>query len=330
MDRLIASQVFVQVVESGSLTQAAERLAMSHAMVSRYLQAMETWLGVRLLHRTTRKLALTDAGESALHSCRMLLALAQEMSAQTQEKNLEPAGRLRIAAPVSFAEAQLTDVLSHFMQQFPKIELELVVSDKTVNLVDERIDLAIRISNALDSGLISRRLGDCVSLLVASPGYLRQYGEPETALDLLQHRMLTHQFVGKSLLELRQQDRHFPLHLQPVFCSNETAVLRRAAVAGLGIAMLPAYYLKQQLAQGELMVVLKDYQTEVLGIHAVYLSRRHQPLALRSLVDYLAQHITPGMPAWASREFRATPESLLLQRGKGEPSPGKRRATPRE
>lgn len=298
MDRLKASQVFVEVVERGSLSQAALTLDMSHAMVSRYLAEMESWLGTRLLHRTTRKIALTDAGEGALASAKLLLELAGEMQTQAQRSALLPAGRLRLTAPASFAEAQLTDALTGFLARHPQIQLELIVSDRFINMIDERIDIAIRISNSPDPGLIGRRLADCASLLVASPDYLKQCGEPRHPDELTRHKFLSHQFVSKRQLLLENDGKMHTVLLTPVFSSNETVVLRRAAVSGVGIAMLPAYYIQSEITSGQLVPVLSSYKPEILGIHALYLSRRHQALALRCLLDYLVTHFAQQSVQW--------------------------------
>lgn len=306
MDRLTALRVFVEVADRASLTQAAEHLEMSTAMVSRYLAAAEDWFGARLLHRTTRRVSLTDAGSATLPACRQLLDLALETQHLAAERSREPAGLLRITTPGSFAEAQLTSALVDFQQQHPQVEVMLSVADKTADLVAERVDLAVRITNTLDPAMIARPLARCRSMLCASPGYLQQHGTPRTADELRQHRCVAHAFgIGRQYRFLRGSE----LITVPVNWSlhtNETAVLRRAVLAGAGVGMLPTYYLGDDLHTGRLVPLLPDYQPEVMGIHAIYLSRQHQPLALRLLVDFLAARFA-GEP-W-DQDLSAAPEA---------------------
>ncbi|PTT89693.1 LysR family transcriptional regulator, partial [Pelomonas sp. HMWF004] len=198
MDRLTAMQVFVQVADRGSLTQAAEHLAMSTTMVSRYLAAAEHWFGARLLHRTTRRVSLTDAGAAALPACRQLLDLALETQHIAAEGSREPSGLLRITTPGSFADAQLTTALVDFQRQHPQVEVMLSATDKAADLVSERVDLAVRITNTLDPTVIARPLAQCRSVLCASPAYLAAHGSPQTAEALATHRCVAHAFgIGR-------------------------------------------------------------------------------------------------------------------------------------
>jgi DNA-binding transcriptional LysR family regulator len=298
MDRLTAARVFVSVVEQGSLTQAAEQLDMSTAMVSRYLAAMETWLGARLLHRTTRRLSLTEAGQSALPTCRQLLDLAQDVEHQAGAARREPSGRLRIACSPSFAEAQLAPAFIDFQRAHPRVSFALLAADRSVDLAAERVDLAVRITNALEPTLISRPLAVCRSVLCASPAYLREHGQPAAPQDLLSHRCLSHAFVSAAQFRLRRGGEVTELPFAESFSTNETAVLRRAVLAGGGIAMLPTYFVGDDLASGRLVRVLPEHEPETLGIHAIFLSRQHQPLALRLLVDFLAARFGGPTPPW--------------------------------
>ncbi|MCF3992672.1 oxidative stress response transcriptional regulator OsaR, partial [Pseudomonas aeruginosa] len=173
MDRLTATRVFVEVIDSGSQTAAAERLDMSRAMVSRYLAELEEWVGARLLHRSTRRLSLTDAGAELLPQCREMLAVADAMQATGQTRRDSPRGTLRITSSLSFAQAWLTRAAAAFVERYPGTAIDLQVNSQVVNLVEERIDLALRIANQLDPNLIARRLGECRSVICAAPDYLR-------------------------------------------------------------------------------------------------------------------------------------------------------------
>lgn len=298
MDRLTATRVFVSVVEHGSLTQAAEQLEMSTAMVSRYLAAMEGWLGARLLHRTTRRISLTEAGETALASSRQLLELAEELRELAGTAGRMPSGRLRVASAPSFAEAQLAAALVEFQQVHPQVDFSLVAADRSVDLAAERIDLAVRITNTLDPGLIARPLAVCRSVLCAAPGYLQAHGRPRTAEDLLSHRCLSHAYVSASRYRFLHAGRAVEVPVAERFSTNETAVLRRAVLAGGGIGILPTYFVGDDVRAGRLVRVLPDHEPETLGIHAVFLSRHHQPLALRLLVEFLAERFGGAAPPW--------------------------------
>ncbi len=296
MDRLTAVRVFVEVANRGSLTQTAEQLEMSAAMVSRYLAAVEDWFGARLLHRTTRKVSLTEAGLAALPACHQLIDLAEEARHLAAERSREPAGVLRVTTSSSFADAQLTLALVDFQRQYEHVEIVLSVGDKATDLVDERVDLAVRITNTLDPAMITRPLARCRSMLCASPDYLERHGVPSVAEDLRQHRCIAHAFgIGKQY-HFTHGGKKLSVPVDWSFHTNETVVLRRAVLSGAGIGMLPTYYLGDELHSGRLVRLLPDYEPEALGIHAIYLSRHHQPLALRLLVDFLATRFS-GEPA---------------------------------
>lgn len=298
MDRLTAVRVFVEIADRGSLTQAAEHLEMSAAMVSRYLAAVETWFGARLLHRTTRKISLTEAGQAAMPACRQLLEITEDVQHIAAERSREPAGILRVTTSSSFAEAQLTAALVDFQRQHTQVEIVLSVSDKASDLVAERVDLAVRLTNTLDPSMITRPLARCHSLLCASPGYLERHGVPRTAEELRQHRCIAHAFgIGKQY-RLTRNGETLTVPVDWSFHTNETAVLRRAVLSGAGIGMLPTYYLGDDLRAGRLVQILPDYDADVLGIHAIYLSRQHQPLALRLLVDFLATRFAGDPAPW--------------------------------
>jgi DNA-binding transcriptional LysR family regulator len=289
MDRLTATRVFVTVVERGSLTGAADALDMSTAMVSRYVAALETWLHARLLHRTTRRISLTDAGESALASCRQLLELADDVQSLAGAAGREPSGRVRVASSPSFAEAQLAGALVDFQHRHPKVDISLMIAERAVDLAAERIDLAVRITNTLEPALISRRLASCRSVVCASPAYLNAHGTPRRASDLRKHRCLNHMLVGTAQFQLAGNES---------FSSNDTSVLRCAAIAGAGVAILPTYLIGDDLREGRLKRVLPSMEPQTMGVHAIFLSRRHLPLALRLLIDFLVERFGGRVAPW--------------------------------
>ncbi len=278
MDRMTAMNVFVEVVERGSLTAAAEALEMSRAMVTRYLAEVERWLGARLLHRTTRRISLTGPGEAALLRFRQMLAIGDELHGELATDNPEPHGRIHLAAAVA-----------DFVKRYPLTRVELLLVDRVVNLVEERVDIAVRISRAIDPALIARRLAPCRSVLCAAPSYLAERGAPATADALAAHNCLTHHYVGKSVWHLQRDGRAIAVAVGGNISANEASLLLEAVRAGAGIAMLPTYQIAPLLRSGELIEVLPDYQVEGLGIHAVYASRRQLPTIMRSFLDFLVE-----------------------------------------
>lgn len=298
MDRFTAMQVFVAVTERGSVTAAAEALDMSRAMASRYLESLERWLGARLLHRTTRRIALTDAGHEALARCRQMLDLADEVQLAAGARGVEPKGRLRIATSQSFAQAWLAEAVAEFLEDHPQAQVELLVLERAVNLVEERVDLAVRITNQLDEALVARRLCSCRSVLCASPGYAKRYGVPHTPEMLAEHACVAHSYVSRSEIRLRREGRSVTVPVTGKLSSNETGVVRMATLASAGIAMLPTYFVADDLRQGRLVPVLPTWEPEPLGIHVVYLSRRYQPLLLRVMIDFLADRLGGDTAPW--------------------------------
>lgn len=298
MDRIRAMQVFTEVADRSSLTEAGKTLDISRAMVSRYLESLETWLGARLLHRTTRRVSLTDAGAEALQRCRQVLDLTRDVEAAAGARINAPSGKLRITASNSFAQAHLMSAVSDFLKQHPQTQVELIVLERAVSLVDERIDLAVRISNQLDDTLVARRIATCRSALCAAPAYLAAHAAPKSPEQLRAHNCLTHAHVGRTEWRLQRHGQTVKVPVRGALQCNEVAVVRQAALEGLGIAMLPTYFISADLAQGRLVRVLPTYEPETLGIHAVYLSRQHQPLLLRLMLDFLAERFSGELAPW--------------------------------
>lgn len=298
MDRLSTIRTFIEIADQGSLTRAAETLDLSRAMVSRHLEGLERWLGTRLLHRTTRRVSLSEAGMEALPRLRQMLELAADLQAVSGARRAEPTGKLRITTSLSFAISWLTEAIVDFQGRHPRIKVELLTVDRAVDLVGERIDLAVRITNRLDDGMVARRLASCRSVLCASPAYLKRRGHPKRPEDLKSHDCITHAFGTRAEYRLGQGGRLTTLGVTGPLSGNETAVLRQAALAGAGIAMLPTYFVGDELLRRTLVRVLPDHEPEPLGIHAVYLSRQHQPLPLKLLIDFLAERFGGDVAPW--------------------------------
>ncbi|WNF47522.1 LysR family transcriptional regulator [Pseudomonas sp. SG20056] len=297
MDRLTATRVFVEVVERGSQTAAADALEMSRAMVSRYLGELETWVGARLLHRTTRKLSLTGAGEQLLGQCREMLAMAEAMQSVSRTDEAAPRGTLRIACSQSLAQAWLVHALDGFTRLYPQVSIDLLVGSQAVNLVEARIDLALRITNQLDPNLIARQLAVCRSVVCATPAYLARHGTPQRPEELAQHNCLSYAYFGRSIWEFSRADEPHAVAVSGNLSANESMVLLEAVLADIGISLQPRYSVGAHLRSGALVQLLPDYEPQQLGIHALYGTRRQMPPALRALLDFLIERFA-DRPDW--------------------------------
>lgn len=287
MDRLSAMRVFVCVVEQGSLSRAAEKLNLSRAMVSRYLADLEKWIGGRLLHRTTRSQSLTSAGEEVLARCQALLLLSDEIEQIVDNNQQIPRGLLRMTSSQSLIQAFLTDAVCDYLTFNPAAKIDICRQEKTLNLVDERIDLAIRITNQLDSNLIARRLGTCYSVMCASPAYAERHPLPQKIEQLSKHNCLTHEHYSHHQWGFTYQGSSVVIPVNGNLSANCATVLTSATLRGFGISLLPRYLVNQLLEDGQLLEVLPDYQPETLGIYGVYTSRQFMPATLRVFLDFL-------------------------------------------
>lgn len=290
-------RVFVTVVDLGSQSAAADHLDLSRPVVSRYLAELEAWVGARLLHRTTRKLSLTAAGNETLPRCRQMLELSEDMQAAVGAAGDTPRGLLRISVSTSFGQSQLAAAVTDYVRLNPGVTIDMQMLDRTVNLVDERIDLAIRTSRELDPSLIARQLTVCRSVLCASPAYLREHPAPRRVDDLSQHNCLTHSYFGKSLWHFTCDGEELSVPVQGNISANEASTLLSATLSGAGVSLLPSYQAGVHVQRGDLVRLLPDAEPRVMNIYAVYASRKHMPAALRSMLDFLAQRFTPE-PAW--------------------------------
>ncbi len=289
MDRITAAEVFITIVDRGSMIAAAETLEMSRAMVTRYLAQMEQWAGARLLHRTTRKLSLTDAGERTLERCRQILALAGEIDLVEGEQSDELRGLLRITCSQSLGQTALVGAVAQYLKRHPQVAVDLQMNNRTVNLVEERIDLALRITNELDPNLIARPLSSCASVVCASPAYLAAHGTPRHPQDLALHNCLTYSYFGKSLWHFDLQGVKSAVAVSGNLSANESVVLMAGTVQGAGISMQPYYSAAPLLASGELIELMPDYRPQSMGIYGIYTSRRQMPATLRTMLDFLVE-----------------------------------------
>jgi DNA-binding transcriptional LysR family regulator len=287
MDRITAARVFVVIAEKGSMTGAADALDMSRAMVTRYLAQMEQWTEARLFHRSTRRLSLTDAGEASLARCRALLELAGGMAAGDAVRAGAPRGLLRISCSPSLGHAALAQAVAQFLLLFPETRIDMQMSSQAVNLVEERIDLAIRITNSLEPNLIARRLADCASVVCATPSYLAGHGTPTRLEELSEHNCLAYSYFGKNLWHFTRAGETVAIPVSGNLSANDSLVLLSATRASAGIAMQPRYSAAPVIAAGELIELLPHFTPQAMGIYGIYASRQHMPAVLRAMLDFL-------------------------------------------
>ena len=289
MDRLTAMRVFCEVATSGSFSATADKLDMSRAMVTRYVSELESWLNARLLQRTTRSVTLTDAGEQCLRRSQQMLALMDNIEEETRSDDAELRGQLRLTCSTSFAFGHLARVISKFLALHPLLKIDLHVGDGTVNLVEARIDLAIRISSEPDPLLIARPLAICDSVLVAAPAYVRQAGLPAHPQDLPAHRCLSHANYGRNTWRFVRGDESVQIDIASHFSANDATVLLQAVLAGSGITLLPTYLMADHLDKGDLQIILPEWTAPPMTIYALFPSRRHLSPAVRALLDFLVE-----------------------------------------
>jgi DNA-binding transcriptional LysR family regulator len=299
-DEILAMVCFARVVEARSFTAAAARMGVSKSVVSARVSALEEQLGVRLLERTTRKLALTPDGLTLYEQCARLVAAADQAAVAVAATGDVPRGVLRINAPIVFAQEFLAQPMAAYLERFPEVRIEITMSDRFIDLVDEGIDLTIRVASRLEgAGLAARKLAADQTVLVAAPAYLARRGTPATPEDLLEHDCLVYSLVKVSQewrFRARGGREPITLPLEGRFKAASGAVLRSAALAGMGLAVLPTFMVAADLAAGRLQPVVDAFVPQKLGIYAAYPQGKRVPAHTRAMVDLLAAHFRS--PRW--------------------------------
>ncbi len=297
MDKLQAMQLFARVVETGSYTAAAEQLEISRALASKLVQALEDQLGVRLLHRTTRRLSLTEAGQNYYQRVAEILAQLAEAEAEAAELQVEPRGRLRVSAPMSFSILHLGAALADFQRKYPRVELELNLNDRVVDLVEDGFDLAIRIGRLADSSLVARRLAGSQIVAVAAPAYLAWHGMQSHPDDLANHNCLDYTLSPRrDEWQFARGEERVNVRVRGNLHVNNGDMIALAAAQGLGVALSPAFIVHDALRRGDLVRVLPEWQLPDIGVYAVYPAGRSLPAKTRSLIDFLAERFRPSAP----------------------------------
>jgi DNA-binding transcriptional LysR family regulator len=297
MDRFQEMRVFAAVVDAGSFVGAADDLSVSKAAVSRIVSELEARLGVRLLHRTTRRLSLTAEGEVFVDRCRELLAAVDEAEAEVSERTGHAVGVVKVSAPVSYGILRLAPLWGGFLAAHPQIELDITLSDRVVDLVDEGFDLAVRIARMQSSSLVSRRLAATRMVLCASPKYLKKHGKPRHPSELVDHTVLAYSLLAVgNTWEFEGPDGPVAVKVRPRMHSNSGDTCRAAALQHQGIILQPSFLVGDDVAAGTLVELLPGYRLPELGVYAVYPSRKHVLPKVRLLIDYLA-HALEKVPS---------------------------------
>lgn len=313
MDRLDDMLAFIKVVDTGSFTAAADRLGLSKSVVSRRVAELEDRLGARLLNRTTRRLSLTEVGSAFHERCARILADLDEAERAVADLHAAPRGRLRVNAPVSFGVMHLAPAIAAFLERHPAIDMEIDLNDRYVDLVDEGYDLAVRIGRLRDSSLIARRLAPSRMVVCASPAYLERRGVPAQPEDLVQHNCLIYSNVPTAeqwTFRCGAQTRS--VRITGTLRTGNGDLLREAAMAGVGIAVLPTFLCGDALASGALFSVLPDAHVAESTVFAVYPQNRHLSPKVRAFVDFLATRFGPE-PYWDA----GCPKTEALNRSSG-------------
>lgn len=299
MDRLEADRMFVAVVETGSFARAAARIGTSSGQASKLVARLEADLGVRLLHRTTRALSTTEAGQAYFEGLRDILAEFEALDAAVRNASGVAAGRIRMSVPLSFGVNTLTPLLLDFARAYPEIQLDIGFTDRAVSLVEEGYDLAVRVGMPDDSSQIGRRLCDMRVAVCAAPGYLDRRGRPEAPADLARHDCLIDTNLREPFLWRFRSPAGEPLSVTVggrLRFSNTEACLK-AAEAGLGLAGVPVFLSAAALREGRVERVLEDYEDQTRGVHVLYPAGRHLALKVRVMVDFLVREFR-GPPPW--------------------------------
>ncbi len=281
-------RAFVQVFDAGGFSAAARQHGRSKALLSKYVTDLEDYLGVRLMNRTTRKLSLTEAGEAYYREASQLLQQLDDLDASILDQTAAPRGLLRVSAARNFGEIILAPAIFAFLADHPEVTLDLRLEDRFVDLVDEGIDVALRISAAQDSSLIARRICDMQHSAVASPVYLDAHGVPKTPDALRNHACIVDtNLQGQANWRFTENGQTVSIHVNGPVRVNSPLSARDAALAGLGIAVLPGYLANQLVKEGRLVRILGDYMQQGSSLQAVYPHRRHLAGKVRALIDHL-------------------------------------------
>ena len=292
MDKLRAMQCFVRIVDEGSLTRAADTLGVSVPAVVRTLAALEQGLNIRLLNRTTRRISLTEEGKRYLESCRRILADLQEAEAALSVDGAEPSGMLHITAPVFFGHMYVAPAVTRFAQRYPKVRCNLVTSDKVVNLVEEGLDVAIRIGHLADSSLIAHGVAHVRRVVVASPDYLKRFGVPKHPRALAEANCVLFSGTHGTGWTFSENGRPFNVAVEGNIVFNQSATAVEACAAGMGFGLFLSYQVMPHVRAKRLRIVLAEFEPALRPVSVVYPSARYLPTRTRRFVEWMKTELS--------------------------------------
>lgn len=299
MDELKRIGVFTRVVETKSFSEAARQLGVAKSAVSKQIAQLEKEVGIRLLNRSTRSLSLTEAGEIFYRHSAEIVSRTKIALSELREYQNQPTGTLRISSPISYGTKHLVPVIKELRALYPLLKIDLLLEDRIINMVEEGVDLAIRIGWLQDSNLVAKKICESPVVVFASPEYLAQKGKPKTPEDLQQHS-----WIGLSILksplkwQFEKSGQPYNVQLQSALKSNSVEAVIALAKSGQGISALSQYAIQDNINNGTLQPILSDYQLKPSGIYAVYPHREHVPPKVRIFIDFLSKHCHNA--AWVS------------------------------
>lgn len=293
MEGLDDIAVFLEVVDAGSFTAAAEKLDLSRPVVSKYVSRLEKRLGARLLNRTTRTLSLTEAGDILYQRSAPGLAAIAEAQAEVSRFQSTPTGTLKLNVPMSFGIAHVAPLLPNFLDENPGISVDLQLQDQKLDVVQEGFDASIRIAELTDSSLVARRLGACRHVVVAAPSYVEQQGTPASPAELRQHATVTYQYQHSATdwVFRDKKDKAVSVKVAGRLNANNSLALREMVLGGAGIARMPTFMVGQDIRGGRLVQLLPEYRSPEPAISLVYAQRRYLSPKVRVFLDYLVAHL---------------------------------------
>lgn len=296
MDQLDGMRLFVRVAEQGSFSAVAQQMGVARSVVTRRIAGLEARLGTKLIARSTRRLSLTSAGSVYLEKCREILNLVEAAETGLDAERQMPRGAIRISLPLSFGQRYLAPLLLEFSERYPEVALNMDFTDRRSNLIEEGVDLAIRITDQLGQQEVARRLGSAQLVVVASPAYLERYGEPHHPSSLTGHECLAYTLSASASWQFIVDGKILNVPVHGRIQANNGDVLLQAAINGLGITYQPRFIAVDAIASGALKEILTDYAIPEIGIYAMLPGNRHIPFKVRVLIDFLSELLKPG---WA-------------------------------
>ncbi len=292
MDKFNAMETFVQIVDKGSMTAAADQLETSLPTVVRTLSALENYLGVRLLNRTTRKLHLTEEGEKYLERCRTILADVADIELALSTAQSEPSGKLLVTAPVMFGRTHVAPIVNNYLQRYNKMKVDLTLSDRSVNLIEEGIDIAVRIGHLADSSMVGTKVGEVRQVLCASPELLERVGAPQHPDDLIDKPCVRMTGLANApKWTFFEKEKRVSVPINDVFICNQVPATIDACLAGLGFGLFLSYQVMPLVRAGKLRIVLPDYEPPTMPVHVLYSHLKLMSVRVKSFADWIKRDL---------------------------------------